>query len=215
MEMSAVLRAVFDTLNQGLFERSLSIRSFGVDPAKPAVCRWVAEAGELLAGHLAISASLYAFKVSVLHEMLHVHNAANNVQDESVNNYHNKNFAVSAALIGLYCVRHKKHGWSLLSLAPPCNVIHKSAVRAPRAAANARLIEAFDAVQVGRKEWNAACRAMRRAVQQMVPGRIFQHKYVCQCPPPHNSVRCGRRPDGHHAPDISCNRCKAKFICES
>jgi hypothetical protein len=37
-------------------------------------------------------------------------------------------------------------------------------------------------------------------------------KYICQCSPPHNSIRSGRRPNGPHALHIQCLMCGANFV---
>jgi len=214
MSPSAVLRAIFDTLNDKVFSHALTVSSFGLDISRSLVCRWSPDLNSMVLGLAAASSTLYEIKIAVVHEMLHLLNAQNRLQDESVNQYHNKHFAISATRAGLCCVRHRKNGWSLLSLTPPCNVVDRSAIKLPSPAANETIAAAFSEVPVTRQDWNIACRAIRRSLQQAVPARVFQHKYICECPPPHNSVRCGRRPNGQHAPDITCNRCGAKFTCE-
>lgn len=53
---------------------------------------------------------------TMLHEMVHLWNLKNNIQDCSRGNtYHNKKFRDKATEIGLNCEHHDKYGWTMTS----------------------------------------------------------------------------------------------------
>jgi hypothetical protein len=54
---------------------------------------------------------------------------------------------------------------------------------------------------------------IRKAIKEKGRSKVCFLKYECGCPPPHNSIRSGRRPDGSHPLKAVCMVCGKSFNC--
>lgn len=133
----------------------------------------------------------------ILHELVHIYNRINGVSDQTANRYHNQKFKNSAIRFGLHCEWDRNKGWY-----------------------NTTLIDTLQSHierQIDVSSWASCLSEGKRQLRRMVRDRTRHPcflKYVCKCPPPHNSIRSGRRPNGNHPPCIRCEVCGAVFVCD-
>jgi hypothetical protein len=153
--------------------------------------------------------------MTLLHEMIHIKNHQEEVQDCTTNHYHNKYFLNVALEVGMVVIKHKTQGWSITTTMLPRNVVERDFVRKPTSENREKCQKAFIAADLDRNLFKRVCTEMRSKAKQEKPTKTFFLKYVCNCPPPHNSIRSGRRPDGPNALNVHCENCHSKFICVS
>lgn len=210
--IEALCKRAFNIINRTVFGGEITEARFRLDSTCKQPMQWIASQGHVSIGPEMRSQSLLGFKIALLHEMIHILNDERGVLDISVNSYHNKIFAKAATDAGLFVIRHRNRGWSLLSLLLPSNISDRRSCKTPSAESHGRLLCALESVSLTRGAWNGIVAILRRTNPGGRQSRTFLHKYVCGCPVPHNSVRCGRRPDGPNPPDIICNRCGQNFV---
>lgn len=201
--------ALFNHFNSNIFGGAiLRPSSLYLDPSKGFTCRWQAASGSIVAGAAAVL-SCVDFHVDYLHELVHLLR----FQRDGVvsGHYHDRFFANEACSAGLFVQRHPTHGWSLTTLELPKT--QERFIR-PSDGARERLALVLQTSPMG-QSWQACASEVGSAIRQQMPSKKFLLKYVCDCPPPHNSIRCGRRPGSPQAPDITCNRCGGCFRCSS
>lgn len=201
------LERIFRYYNEGLFDGSLRIPTHVIQHDKKVVFRFVASSYYIVVG------SCFGTAGDVLdpylHEMVHIYNFSRKSPDITSNQYHNSFFSDIALYVGLHVIRHKTQGWSITSFKKPTNGEYES----PEAEAIKRRDAVLKGMVLDTDLIDRARKEMRQTVESKKPKPCFL-KYTCSCPPPHNSIRSGRRPDGQHAPNITCNRCKTVFICD-
>jgi hypothetical protein len=138
----------------------------------------------------------------LLHEMVHAYNHVRGLIDVTSNQYHNGVFLEGALRIGLCVVRHKTRSWGYTFIEPRLGTLEQRLATEEARANLAGLIQHlnFDTTIL------LACRAGLK-IKKDRP-KQFLIKWVCDCPPPHNSIRSGRRPHSQHAPRLRCETCK-------
>ena len=208
----------FDWLNATLFGGGLVQPVIRINYRKHPRIRFYGRGHEsgpfdLVIGSGVRSGEVGDFLEDLIHEMVHVRNQLELLPDQTdctSNQYHNLFFRDGALAAGLYVSRHKTRGWGITSFLP----IADEEVRPDpeRVKLRERAVidlgfseEIYREVQ---KQVNEQFRATDRNRKQ------FQYKYICRCPPPHNSVRCGRRPDGPRPLQAICLRCLERYTLE-
>lgn len=203
------MAALFDHFGAKLFGGAIRRPStLYLDPSKLFSCKWMASSNAIVAGSSAIL-SCVGFHVDYLHELVHLHRYQRDGSQSG--HYHDRFFGNDACSVGLYVRRHSTHGWSLTTIEPPDQ---PDRTLAPTAEARERLASVIQSSPMN-AVWQGCATEVGLALRQQTPSKKFLLKYVCDCPPPHNSIRCGRRPGSPQAPDIRCNRCGGCFRCSS
>jgi hypothetical protein len=95
----------------------------------------------------------------------------------------------------------------------PRNVVQKKYIMKPTRDAATRLGEVFALIKFDKTIFKQAKSEIRQQAKEDKPSKTYFLKYVCNCPPPHNSIRSGRRPDGPNALNIQCQNCHSTFVC--
>jgi len=204
--MKAILpeiERVFQSLNKSLFGDKLRVPVFTLAPSKKGVVRFVAEDFEVVIGYDIAKVDTDAFLLHLLHEMVHQANFQKGVVDCRQGQYHNVKFRNAALSIGLSVSRDRSHGWGLTSL-----LASGDDASEPLLEARQSLLEALVLAKMNEK--------LLKEVQKKIVAvrkRTFFLKYECNCLPPHNSIRSGRRPDGDHPLNIKCMVCSSSFRC--
>lgn len=206
------LSRVFDILNERLFGSRLTCPSFSIQLKKRVSLRWISGSGIILGSDFP-NLEYSDLLTTMLHEMIHQDNELAGVTDCTTNQYHNKHFLNSALAIGLVVIKHKTQGWAITTTLYPRNVVEREYVRKPEKAALERCAEAFLAAKLDKVLFRRTCTELRAKLKEEKPPKTFFLKYVCNCPPPHNSIRSGRRPDGPNALNIRCMNCRSELIC--
>ena len=212
MKVSAALvgelERAFGVLNTQLFDGALRKPEFVLLPKKKVIFRFIPETYQVVVGGDLVKVDSNALLVHLLHEMVHISNYIKGVVDCRSNQYHNREFMLAALKVGLTCVRHRNHGWvTTISAHPNGEVSH-----VPKEDVIEKRVNAFDKIKLDKT-------VLRQAKIEFGDlGKRNRHsiyflKYECQCPPPHNSIRSGRRPDGDHPLNIYCQDCKSEFVC--
>ena len=195
--------AVFNTM---LFDKTLQKPEFVFQPKKKVVFRFDPETYQLIVGGDLVRVDCNALLLHLLHEMVHISNYTNGVIDCRSNQYHNKEFMLAAVKVGLTCIRHRNYGWvtSVTTSGGDSIIPEESLIE--------RRVEAFEKIKLDKVvlrqakiEFGSLAKRNRQS--------IYFLKYECNCPPPHNSIRSGRRPDGDHPLNIVCQDCKSSFEC--
>lgn len=148
----------------------------------------------------------------LLHVMVHMKNHGEGVLDHTANQYHNTNFRQEALAVGLFVGKKKSRGWAhtFSDEALVCDGVCK-----PPEHLRSRLLEVYTMVDLTPRELSALKRGFEKLCLPRET-RTYQHKYCCQCSPPHNSIRSGRKPDGPHPLNARCNICNANYVpCKS
>lgn len=147
---------------------------------------------------------------AVFHEMIHAVNLKKGVTDTGGNSYHNKCFLDEALDRGIFVIKHKNHGWSLLSIEYPRNVTHDRFVRCPNLIRLGELQATFNSV-TSKLEWSNFYSYKFSPLAK----KEYTYKYVCSCPPPFNSLRSGRGPKSPNPPRMKCLYCGEEYRCKN
>lgn len=207
------LKRIFLILNKSLFHGDLQPVPFTIQTKKKISLRWMLDAKAIVLG-ADFPKLEYSEVLSVLtHEMIHVLNYQAGTQDVTTNQYHNKTFLEGALSVGFYVIKHKTQGWSITSTIYPRNVVDKFYIKRPDKELVKIRNTAFESAVLDQSLFNAGRLDIRDRIRSEKPVKTYFLKYECNCPPPHNSIRSGRRPDGPNALNIQCMNCKSQFEC--
>lgn len=219
MEKSATLiselERIFGVLNQTLFGGELEPVSFTLQPKKKVSLRWMPDAEGVVIGADFSKLEYGEIPGAMLHEMIHISNHQKGKPDVTTNQYHNKNFLEAALEVGLVVIKHKTQGWAITSTVYPRNVVERVYIKRPNKDAIRQRNDAFDSIDMDKLIFKAGRADVRERVKNEKPTKTYFLKYQCNCLPPHNSIRSGRRPDGPNAPNIQCCDCRSQFVCVS
>lgn len=213
--MEAELGRIFDFLNKTLFDGRLKPTPFSIQPNKKVSIRFSPESNSIIIGAGFAKMGTQEIPATLLHEMVHVSNFQSGVVDVTANQYHNKEFLEAALGVGLVVIKHKTQGWAITSTFYPRNVVSPNNVRKPSKEKTIARTEAFSEIRVDKVVLRAGRSDIKEKVKERKPPKTYFLKYECDCQPPHNSIRSGRRPDGPNALNIQCLQCKSKFVCVS
>lgn len=207
---------LFKVFNKEFFENTLEMPQFVIEESRKFAFRYdptyKGSSGAFLIGGGAADLGVNDFQAAFLHDMVHLSNAQDGISDLTANQYHNKHFLDLALEVGLICIRHKNQGWSITTTMYPRNVVEKSEIKLPEEEAATHRGAVFRQRrpdQVALRQFRSKMRQVRKKTT-----KTYFLKYVCGCPPPHNSIRSGRRPDGANPLKIRCRDCGKDFACE-
>lgn len=209
------MERLYGLLNQSLFAGKLQPVPVAIQTKKKIGLRWLPDVEALVIGSDFPKLAWADIPGALLHEMIHISNAQRGVTDVTTNQYHNKYFLQAALDVGLVVIKHKTQGWAITTTAYPRNVVERIFIKKPTKETIARRNEAFASLKLDRGAFNACRAEIRESIKTDKPPKTYFLKYQCNCPPPHNSIRSGRRPDGPNALNIQCLNCRSKFVCVS
>lgn len=210
------LHLIFNHLNKGIFNGKLEVPSFLIQLEKKVVFRFACDLAvgddrvshhHLIIGSRIVQLTSDEILEELLHEMVHMSNYSQGIIDTTANSYHNRHFMNSALAAGFYVARHKTRGWSITSL----NEMEEC--RKPNFEELNQRKLVFESLTFNQEEVKDGLTAINFALQARGERKACFLKYQCKCPPPHNSIRSGRRPDGPHPVQILCLNCNEKFVC--
>ena len=202
------LEKVFHHFNQEFYYGRLIMPVHIIQVDKKVAVRYMSDSHCMAVGSKFSKCSNLELIEIYLHELVHLSNAQKRVVDVTTNQYHNKEFLAGAIAVGFHVMRHKTQGWSLTTFQRPMRVNTDYQGPTPaRELARKKIIEGLDLSEEVLEEGRDHLLALSNGNK---PRACFL-KYVCDCPPPYNSVRSGRRPDSPHAPKITCQNCGSRF----
>lgn len=211
MKITALIKELqrsYEILNKEMFGGALKTPDFVFMPKKKVVIRYITDTNQMVLGGDFGGVDASMLILQLLHEMVHVLNSSRGIVDCRSNQYHNKEFMQAAVEVGLICVRHKNQGWVTVANHPRTD---KDAVF-PSDTLLAKRVATIDFIKFD-KEILKQAKTQLTQLNKRHRTAIYFLKYECNCPPPHNSIRSGRRPDGDHPLNIKCLGCNAKFQC--
>jgi hypothetical protein len=207
------LEKTFQILNDSLFEGKIKPVSFSVQIKKKTSLKWTSELNSIIIGGDILKLELKEIPGILLHEMIHIFNVQQQVVDVTTNQYHNKSFLQLALGVGFYVIKHKTQGWAITGTIFPRNVIQRDYIKRPTKEKRKLRNETFNSIQFDVSAFKLGQADIREKIKLEKPTKTFFLKYQCNCPPPHNSIRSGRRPDGPNALNIQCQNCRSQFEC--
>jgi hypothetical protein len=207
------LQRIYQELNKSLFSGKLKPVTIAVQVKKKVSLRWFSDSETLIIGSEFLDLEYNQIPASLLHEMVHIYNFQRDVIDVTINQYHNKFFLQSALESGLIVIKHKTQGWSITSTFYPRNVTERIFVKRPSKDAIQKRITAFSNLNIDKNIFKSGKKEIISKIKSERPTKTYFLKYECQCSPPHNSIRSGRRPDGPNALNIKCQNCDSLFEC--
>lgn len=202
---------VHSVLNERLFDDTLASPTFEKDLGRKCVFHFLPPNNYQFGSEMA-TATPIQIASDLAHVMVHAKNHAQGLVDCTHNQYHNTHFLQEALRIGFCVVWHKSRGWAL-TYADDAAAEKHDKHRCPDEGAKEMLRAALGAVRIPKALLTTWQRELASELADK-PKKTFLLKYICRCPPPHNTVRSGRRPDGDHPLNITCNACKSKFRVE-
>lgn len=210
------IQNAYQIFNQILFEGSLPKIKFSVLPKRKCAIKFIHEEHSIIIGGEFSDLDQIDILPCLLHEMVHVFNYEKGIEDVTANQYHTtKHFLPLALSVGLVVIKHKSQGWSITSLIVPRNVIQKEFVRKPEQSAIQKRNEAFGQINMDKALFLKVQNEIKKVNCSKPIPKTFFLKYICNCPPPHNSIRSGRRPDGANALNLMCGNCGSRLVCVS
>lgn len=215
MSITQELEKVFQSLNASLFSGKLKPVQIAIQTKKKVSIRWMPDSNALIVGADFPKIEYSEIPNFMLHEMVHIYNAQNGIVDVTANQYHNKSFLQAALNVGLVVIKHKTQGWGITSTIYPRNVVESIYVKRPQKEDIALREAAFSKLNIDKTVFKTARTEIRERLRREKPPKTYFLKYQCNCPPPHNSIRSGRRPDGQNALNIQCLNCRSHFECVS
>lgn len=211
--MQVFFSEIYDAFNKGLFQRRLASVDFEPNLTRKAIVEFVVP-NKLEVGVGVITASNRAVLDETLHGMIHVWNHNRGISDHTSNQYHNTAFKESALEVGMFVGLHKTRGYAL-TFSHKKDAEKCSRWIAPTEQAGQALSSLMLTLLNNHREDLSSVRAHIADLRANRQPKVYLLKYVCKCVPPNNSIRSGRRPDGDHPLDITCNVCGAKFGLKS
>lgn len=209
--MISIITQIYNYLNKELFAGSLSSPQIQYRMNRKYAMRWESETNILHIGADFIDLNLINTGIFLIHEMVHILNKNKNIVDVSANQYHKLEFASVAANLGFYVLRHKTQGWSITQTNIPSSLKEDHIDPVPEKLN--KLIFVLKNIPVSVKNFEKQMKNFIDLRNQSKPIKSFFLKYQCQCPPPYNSIRSGRRPDSPNAPEVFCKKCQSDFVC--
>ena len=200
-------------LNKILFDNKIQPFQIAIQTKKKVAIKWQTDIETLVIGAEFLQLEFNDLLGVLLHELIHISNYQRGIVDVTINQYHNKRFLELANEIGLVVIKHKTQGWGITSTIFPRNIIEKSYIKRPLKKAILRRNKAFEELNFNKKIINEARIEFQNKIKHERPVKTFFLKYECNCSPPHNSIRSGRRPDGPNALNIQCLNCRSEFVC--
>lgn len=193
------LQRIFQIVNKGLFENYLQVPPFVLQPEKKVILRFFPGPNQIVIGKYFSVATLTEIYESLIHEMIHIQIES---QGERSNLYHNKRFLQAALNVGFHVCCHKNQGWSVT------NFSKQKGARIP-----SKLLVNYRAKILKEAKFDVKLLAVEQVnIRKMIKKpKICFLKYTCNCPPPHNSIRSGRRPSGLHPLRVLCQDCNSPF----
>lgn len=206
---------IFDYFNQKCFNNQLPTQQFCLDISKKYIMRW--SDNQITIGLEFVSLNEYEIILSILHEMIHLSNYLNRIEDVGINQYHKKQFLQVALDLGFYVIKHKCQGWSIISPVPPRNIMNQMSVKTPLANLNLQLKTMLKDIKYDKNDFKQTVDSIAQIIVNAPASKTFFLKYKCNCPEPHNSIRSGRRPiDAQKShPSAVCRLCGQSFVCVS
>lgn len=215
-EFTSDLILAFDNLNLMLFEGKLNKVKFAFRVKKKCCIKYDCDNQIFYLGSEITDCDINDIPNLLLHEMIHAYNHQNIIKDVTANQYHNKHFLATALEVGLIVLKHRTQGWGITLDYPPRNVINDSNIKTPDPQVLKKRIAAYNTIKFSESNFELARNYIFEQIRsQNQPTKLFQLKYKCKCPEPHNSIRSGRRPDGNNPLTIRCLDCQSIFVCES
>ena len=199
---------VFAALNANLFKGALKEPNFDVFPKKRCVVDFCPETMSIFAGGDIVKVDNPTILASFLHAMVHLKNYSDGIVDNR-KGYHNGRFLDAALAVGLFATYHLSYGWKPTYLSVPKGV---KKIRCPAKEDVEKRKKVFQLLNVSK----ASIRKVRLRIKEISKRTrtgIYFLKYECECDPPHNSIRSGRRPDGQSPLHIKCLDCGSLFKC--
>lgn len=207
--MKATLSQMFHHLNHQLFNNVLTPPTIEYSLNRPYAIRWEMKGNILHIGRAVVRNHFDQVVCDLVHEMIHMFNGLKGIEDIARNQYHNKQFMDTANSFGLYVQQHKRHGWSITSVHKPNG---PEAVYNPTPAAAERLGKVVQELSNSILGYKSEVMVVHRLLKETKPPKCYFLKYCCQCEPPYNSIRSGRRPDSKNALDVWCKKCGEQFV---
>jgi len=203
------LLKVHKRFNQEFFGSKLKTPNFSLQLNRKYALRFNAP-NQIDIGSYVLNLAMYQTFDALLHQMIHSYNYKRGVVALGKNRYHKKEFLQVALLVGLVVCRHKSRGWyhTTSGDGPYFLYFDEKDIRFPSKESIENLRRIYDELDF---ETNIFQIAKEKFQELASPRKEFFLKYVCNCPPPHNSIRSGRRPDGEFPLHITCNDCHTTF----
>lgn len=208
--MLPTLTKCFHRLNEELFEKQLPSPDFASDPTRIGVFSYTSPTKIAFCRDFP-DASLRIILDDLTHQMIHFEHHQRGIEDHTPNQYHKKDFCVRALQLGLNVMFNPSRGWAITTSGNPKG--KRDHIRRATLEANRQLLSLFKDIEfkVDRDEIRDFQGQLKVEFSSRQP-KQYQLKYICECPPPHNTIRSGRRPDGQRPLDATCNFCGAKFV---
>jgi hypothetical protein len=211
--MNDQIGIIFSFLNQNLFNSSLCFSLIEIDADNEFIFNWKKSNNSIVVGSGFANAEISDIYSALIHEMIHMDNNRNLLEDVNINAYHNKFFWRLAVKLGLVVSKNKNQGWSETTLKVPDEFV-KVQIKINKEK-NTILIDLLSQLKINNEIIENNKNMIKNIFVNRKQSRTYFLKYECECPPPYNSIRSGRRPDGPNAPVIICDKCKCNFTCVS
>ena len=200
-------------LNKLLFDDKIQPFQISIQIKKKVSIKWQVDIETLVIGVEFLQLEFNDILGVLLHELVHISNYQRGITDVTINQYHNKHFLASANQVGLVVIKHKTQGWGITSTVFPRNIVERAFIKRPLKNAIVRRNKVFQEIKLNEKLLTESRVDLQNRIKNEKPVKTFFLKYECNCAPPHNSIRSGRRPDGPNALNIQCMNCRSKFEC--
>jgi len=201
---------VYQLFNKELFESQLPAPEFLTDFARSGILCFSTPATLLFCQSFP-DAKRTAILDDLVHQMIHIENHQRGIEDHTSNQYHKKEFCIRALEVGLHVKFNSSRGWAITT--SEAKVSSSNVTRCATKVANQKLRGLYRSIEWDDSEFREFKGQLRSefSIRQQ-QSKQYQLKYVCECLPPHNTIRSGRRPDGQRPLDATCNICGAKFV---
>lgn len=205
---------IYEILNQNFFDGMLPLAKFEIIIEKKVEIVFKKKSNVYQVGRNFYEVDRFEIADKLLHEMIHHYNHSKNIVDVNANQYHTQDFSNKAIDVGFFVIKHKSQGWSLLANYYPRNCVESTCVKIPAMQNMEKKYNCLRDVEFSSSVYEKLRNEIKNVLKNVVP-KNYLLKYVCNCPPPYNSIRCGRKPKGKNGPNVICAYCKSFFVCES
>lgn len=126
----------------------------------------------------------------ILHEMVHIYNYMNRIEDVNNNQYHTMKFANEALRIGLGVKKDRNQGWSLTTFSSQSKITKDFKINNE---ANRKLNDLVFKFKFDEIKYFNSLAVLNEQQKLLKPSKLFFLKYECSCPPPVQFDQIGQK----------------------
>ena len=173
--MENQIKKIFYFFNKTFFQSKLKFVNIQIDFKRKFCFNFDKNKNILFMGRCVFDES--SFLTCLLHEMIHIFHLQKGKNDVGPNSYHKKVFMEECVEKGIFVVKHKSRGWSILMLDFPRNVVDARFVVQPSDLCIQKRINAFIFLKKT-FNWESFYDSTKKSLKTLEKTKSYNYKYI-------------------------------------